>query len=367
MDNAVVCGFWTNWSSYLFTRAPVRAGPPLTAVADHGPAAGWTLTVEQRVGDVIVAAVALALSFAGSQAWGIARFVAFRLMAAPQGNAEHHQVLALLVNTRSQLQLFGGMADILRGRRAVEPSERRARRSSDLLARMAPLLLLGAVSMAGVYVASLFGSQLVKAGDAARILSDRCGWVAEIEQLNGTGANQDVRDTSAVLLIAGRSAMEQSRTYARRCYARSDAEAADRACSSLARTRIESALSFEPCPFPAAVCKTKAARIDSGRIDSREVLGVNTQDESRVDIRKVMTCAPIQADQWATPWTPVGTEGRPGLPGDAIRGYAVGTMPGGDFPIATTNYSISLSSDPYPLLLVTPSSDPPPQSMTNGD
>lgn len=300
--------------------------------------------------------------------WGIARFVAFRVMFAPAGNGEYHQLRALLANSQSQIHFFLGSAEILFARRAS--SVRRAPRAAGGAARapakrksdattlvrvMLPLVLLAVASLSGFYVVSLFGAQLIRADDTARIRSDHCGWAAEVEDIHDV-ANQDIKDTSAALLVAGRAALQQCRAYARQCYAGRDAEEPDGVCGRLLRPRVESTLSFVPCPFPGGgVCKTDAARIDSGLIDSRAVLGINTPDQATVGVGKITTCSPIHVDQWATEWIHDGDGLESLSPGDRFKGYAVGKMPGveppgSDYPISVTSYSISLSSVAYPLV-----------------
>jgi hypothetical protein len=112
----------------------------------------------------------------------------------------------------------------------------------------------------------------------------------------------------------------------------------------------------EACPFPGPrVCKTGSARIQSGLIDSRDTLGINTPDEARVGVTKSLTCAPIDADQWATEWLDGSPWGQPR--GDFIKGYAVGTLPGleppeSDYPFVASKYSSIFATEPYPIMSV---------------
>jgi hypothetical protein len=56
-----------------------------------------------------------------------------------------------------------------------------------------------------------------------------------------------------------------------------------------------------PCPFNDELCqeKDKAFEMDTGLLDSREDLGVNTPDNGRLFYRRITTCAPIHTKAYA--------------------------------------------------------------------
>ena len=351
-----------------------------------------TLTTDQPWSDVLVAAIALVITFTGTQIWGVVCFVAFRVRQSAIGDYIYHHVQVVLRNSSGSPTSFAWkVLQIIFSQRTqnhhrpdpppiatgliqgfkdhshadsdhpqhADPSERhtgeKARRARGWnLARLSCLLGLAAVFSAAFTAISVMGSQFVKAADnSVLIASDYCGWPAEVSNVNDL-ATPEARDTSALLMVPSRARYQRSRVYARSCYAEQDDGELSKQCDVFVTPRIASTLTTgNACPFPGAgVCKTDAVRIESGTIDSRDVLGINTTDEDRVGVKKSWTCAPIDADQWATDWV----DGAPWgfAKGDSIKGYAVGTVPGGqppvsEYPFVTTKYSSLFASDAYPL------------------
>jgi hypothetical protein len=119
--------------------------------------------------------------------------------------------------------------------------------------------------------------------------------------------------------------------------------------------KIPSTLTMDKnCPFPGdGVCKAEAAVVESEVIDSRDTLGINTPDGDRISAKKILTCVPIDADQWATDW--LAAEPLGGVVGDTLKGYGVGNIPGlqglrAEYPFAASNYSSVMASAAYTVL-----------------
>jgi hypothetical protein len=339
---------------------------------------------------VLVAAIALVITFAGTQMWGVVCFVAFRFQQSAIGDHIYHHVQAALRDSSSSSPAFFvvRVLEIIFSQRAHHlphspPITARLIRDFDnhshsdfnhphnassgkstrekakgafgsTLARLSCLLGLAAGFSAAFTTISLLGAQFCKAADnSALVASHYCGWPAEVSDLYDL-ATPEAKDTSTLLLVPGRARYRRCRGYARSCYAEKDDGELSKQCDAFVTRRIASILTMDKtCPFPGAgVCKTDSVRIESGRIDSRDMLGINTPDKDRVGVKKSLTCVPIDADQWATEWLDGASWGF--VEGDAIKGYAVGTLRGEqstqpEYPFVATQYYSLFGTEPYPL------------------
>ncbi|KAK0640637.1 hypothetical protein B0T16DRAFT_460803 [Cercophora newfieldiana] len=369
MGSSVYLGTWVNWS--------------------HGRINGLTLTVAQPWSDVLVASIALVVAFTGTQIWGIVCFAAFKIRQSAIGNSMYHQVQAALrhscnspavfafrvmeivwSNFRSRPTSNGDDARlILRetelddlqivkdGRRGVRQAYHESRPASGSRFKQLFLLLaLTIVFAVGLTTLSLLSAQAFKAPDnTALISSPYCGWPAEINITNLiTPEEKAIR---ASLLVPAGAQYQTTRNYARSCYAEaSDGKIAgsEKQCNTLVLPNIPSTLTMDKrCPFPGeGVCKTDSAVVESLMIQSRDALGINTRDDDQISAKKTLTCVPIDADQWATDWLDAEIVG--GLPGDKMKGYDVGKVPGleglrSQYAFGVSNYSSMTSSAPYTL------------------
>jgi hypothetical protein len=89
-------------------------------------------------------------------------------------------------------------------------------------------------------------------------------------------------------------------TYAQQCYGENTTSLA---CNLYARRSLSFTTNPNAtCPFPSARCifnNQSAFSMDTGLVDSHLDLGVNARPEDRIKYRRVTTCAPIHAKQWA--------------------------------------------------------------------
>ncbi|KAK4120582.1 hypothetical protein N657DRAFT_674238 [Parathielavia appendiculata] len=369
MDNSVYLGAWTNW--------------------EYGKVHGLTLTLDQPWRDVLIAAIALVITFTGTQIWGVICFLAFRFRQLATGDHIYHYVQATLRNSSSSPTSFAlrlieiawsqrphdltaassaatGLMQDFSGAANADPKhpqhsvgvrqtkQRIPGAFGATLVRLSSLLALAVGFSAGFTAISLLGVQFFKAADdSALITSPYCGWPAEVSDTTDR-STPEAREASFLLMVPSRAQYKGARAYARGCYAETaDGEVAKQ-CDASVAPRIASTLTVdETCPFPGAgVCKTGSVSIESARIDSRSTLGINTPDEDRVAVKKSLTCAPINADQWATGWIDGAEFGYVG--GDRIQGYAVGTVPDeqppkSEYPFVATTYSERFATSPYPL------------------
>jgi hypothetical protein len=353
----------------------------------HGRLRGLTLTVAQPWSDVLVASIALLVAFTGTQIWAIVCFAAFRLRQSAVGNCVHHHVQGALRHSCNSPALFATrIVEILwsssRSRPASYGPGVRLMRETELddlqvtgqgkqatireyyegrpkskVGQLFFLLGLTAVFAVSLTTMSLLSAQVFKAPDnTALIVSPHCGWPAETN-VSALFTTED-KDIRAMLLVPARAQYQTARAYARSCYAEAGdgkIPGSEKQCNTLVVPKISSALTMQSrCPFPGdKVCKTDAAVVESQAVDSRDILGINTPDTDRISAKKTLTCVPIDADQWASDWIDAVSLG--GVPGDKLKGYAVGKAPGrqgilADYPVGVSNYSSVMASQPYTIL-----------------
>ena len=155
--------------------------------------------------------------------------------------------------------------------------------------RTLPFILLAIAHVTVFGVAGLFSSQVIKAaGNEALLRSDRCG------TFNESDTNiYDADDRTRVLSTDTNMTLTAS-NYAQECYL---AASSGGVCDSY----IQRLLPMEPdynasCPFGYGLCawgSEGAFEMDSGYIDTHEMLGINARKRDRVHFRKVTTCSPL--------------------------------------------------------------------------
>ncbi|KAK0617621.1 hypothetical protein B0T14DRAFT_273593 [Immersiella caudata] len=366
MTSSVYLGTWVNWS--------------------HGRFRGLTLTVGQPWSDVLVASIALLVAFTGTQIWAIVCFALFRIRQSAAGNFIYHHVQAALRHSCNSPPLFAArLVEILwssfRSRPASHGPGVRLMRETELddlqmtgqgkqaarhpyyggqpKSKFGQLFFLLALTVAfavSLTAMSLLSAQVFKASDTtALIVSPYCGWPAETNV--STLFTTEDNEIQTMLLVPARAQYQTARAYVRSCYAEAGdgkIPGTEKQCNTLVVPKIGSTLTMQSqCPFPGdKVCKADSAVVESQVVDSRDTLGINTPDPDRISARKILTCVPIDADQWASDW--LDAEPLGGVAGDKLKGYAVGKMPGrqgilAEYPVGVSNYSSIMASQPYTL------------------
>jgi hypothetical protein len=140
-------------------------------------------------------------------------------------------------------------------------------------------------------VASILPSQVTKAvGPEFLIHSPDCGvWQFNVSQ----NIEWQLKTLNESNLAAA---------YASSCYGTNNSDAP--LCTSYKVSEISWTVNENAsCPFAAGTCEfgsTAAYQMDTGPLDSHEILGLNARASERVTLRKVATCAPIIANPYAT-------------------------------------------------------------------
>jgi hypothetical protein len=302
-ESAIYTGPWVDWS--------------------RGAIIGSTITLSGRSASVLTAVLALFVTIVGSCLWKILSFIFHQCSASPEArDGVYHQHQLVFRNTGSPFEATKSFADIAwywrkNGRRPW--------------ARSLPLALFALVFLLAFGAASVLTSLVTRAAGAQRlIVNDQCGYFAfdpEATLQERTLAMQ-YKDLNDTLTAA---------EYARQCYY-DDTSLNNRLwCQMYTTTSIEWTATDTACPFDSSICTVPAAyKMDTGIIDSRKDLGINTPHSSRVGFRKVTTCSPLSVTgDYVSIITSTGDDGF-GVEGDRIRQYHYGAYLGAAIDLNTT-------------------------------
>ena|SRR5690242_1723115 len=260
-DIPVYLGIWTNWS--------------------QGTIAGLTLTTTQQQGGLLIAFLALFVTFTGSCFWTIISFTTHQVLSR-QGaqNALYHQRQAILRNSDTSAVALWRLIRMSWSWRGNAPK-------SWIRSTLFPLVL-SLITFCAFAVAGLFSSRVATSrGGEVLVIGGRCA------TLNGSLLTNE---NSALVQTYLCSRIRSSATYASTCYL--DHRSTD-SCRTFVRSSLPYSISRNvECPFPGKgqICrKLKGAiRLDSGYLKSHTDLGINTPPSSRFLYRTVNECASIR-------------------------------------------------------------------------
>ncbi|KAH8688623.1 hypothetical protein GQ44DRAFT_734499 [Phaeosphaeriaceae sp. PMI808] len=275
--HGVYIGLWTNWS--------------------QGQVMGKTLTIPAKDSALLIAFLALFVSWTGSQLWKLICFAIHQILSTPdQRDTQHFQHLILL---RSGLgspsmswrifQIFWSWgSNISRGQAAR---------------RNLPLVVLALLHMGCVTFAGIFSAKVTSTNSVALASSAYCGQI-EYAFLNWLNLSQEEIHRAEPISVAGTYMLEQRRVYTRDCYGSQSIETTV-SCNTFVHPLLKSFVTTnKSCPFTSGMCKTESVVVDSGYIDSDAELGVNAPVENRISFRKRMVCAVLDAAKYRSDWVP---------------------------------------------------------------
>ncbi|KAI9146956.1 hypothetical protein HJFPF1_12985 [Paramyrothecium foliicola] len=270
-NDSVYLGVWTNWSS--------------------GEVFGRTLTLSRSNGALLIAFLALFVTFVFSQLWRILYFVLFHFHSDGAGkDALHNQRQAVLRNASSPVAAAWTFFQLVN---AWNKS-----RNARPLRRMLPMLIFSLLMAAALTVASTLSSQIT-AGNEVLIKSPGCGFIDELK----FGENASLPNT---LGIYQANQIEQAAEYAQRCYGSSPTD-----CNTFVRNSLPvTTISNASCPFEGGICIDDNSNLilDSGLMDSLLDLGLNTPPDLRFQMQYKLQCAPLVTDKYRTPYKFKGRE-----------------------------------------------------------
>ena len=260
-------GVWINWS--------------------YGTIRGATLTLSKRYGGFLTAFLAIYVGFAGRMFWKTLSYALHQHNTTRPGTTRdgiHYQRQIILRNSNGALSACLSLAWL--------PLSWRGRTNRPFI-RILPFAFLAALNVGFFGIASIFSSVASSApGNSTLILGPRCGGYNNTSFSFSLGGNY----LSKILADTYNAA-----TYVRQCYS---ANATDLGCGVYHRQSLPFTVNPNAtCPFASGLClfnDNSAFAMDTGFLDSHADLGINAPPQHRVLFRRVTTCAPIHAAQWAT-------------------------------------------------------------------
>jgi hypothetical protein len=248
---------------------------------------------------LLIAAIALLVAWAGGHFWSILCFVFHQLRSSQADkDALHYQLQVLLKNTLPTTAFLW---------RLIQLSWYWRRSTVAVLRRIIPLAIPTALTTAAFLAAGIFSSRVADTNGSV-LIRGKCGDVTQQSIKPFPQWTQSDWIAADILFIGANGFCRDNAAYARSCYynRRPSGESDNqRSCEDYVVPLIESTVDINAaCPFAQGTCKNPAIKIDSGRINSQEHLGINAPPSERVEMRKVTTCAPLSVSEThPTNWT----------------------------------------------------------------
>jgi hypothetical protein len=264
-EDPVYLGIWTNWS--------------------HGSIAGLTFTTTLRNGGLLIAFLALYITFTGTCFWTIVSFLIHRVSSRkdPQ-NAIYHQRQAILRNSDTSAAALWRLLKMVWSWRKRTPS---ATTRHSLWSLALSLTTLGAFAIAGVFSSRVATSR----GGEVLVSGDRC---ATLNNSLLTIENYALAQTYAT------SRIKSGVNYASSCY--SNPGSTDNCRTFVKNTLPWTVTTQIPCPFPGQdrICRSlkETIRLDSGFLNSHFDLGINSPPSTRFLYRTINECAPLRNEEF---------------------------------------------------------------------
>ncbi|KAL8932888.1 MAG: hypothetical protein Q9211_006072 [Gyalolechia sp. 1 TL-2023] len=268
-ESQIYTGPWINWS--------------------RGYVLGSTITLSQRNGSLLTAFLGIFVTAAGTACWRILSFLVHQYQAKQVLNdAVHHQQQVILRNSGTPAEAAWQMTQLAWHWRKM------ANKPKSVL-RSLPVVILAVCNMLLFSIAGVFSAEVTKAaGNETLIRSPNCGYLQQrtfredlpVFDTIAAANSLDVNDTLA------------ASAYSRACYGNSQSGSQ---CYQYPTPYIPWTNKTDvPCPFGDNICKDMGGfEMDSGLIDSHEMLGINAKTSDRVQYRKVTTCSVLRTQEYA--------------------------------------------------------------------
>ncbi|WQF78696.1 hypothetical protein CDEST_03710 [Colletotrichum destructivum] len=286
MSNRIYTGVWTDWSL--------------------GRVTGTTITLSARDGGLLLAFIAIFVTVIAARLWRSLTFVCHQILASGgKHDGLHYQRQVILRNIPAPVPatwLFLQQAWHWRGR-ADRP-----------LLRTVPWAVCGFLYAVLLGLAAVFSSKVSESATRFRLLEAAdCG----------------------MFVPEGRDALQQKNAYdnslaavySRQCYGGHENDVSPAAsCGTLPVPSIRWTNASTECPFADEVCMGKSFRMETGMVDSHTHLGINEQEQNRVQYWRETDCAPLVSQRGFSRFLN-GTEARElGWDDDVLIKYFYGGM-----------------------------------------
>ncbi|OJD33670.1 cation diffusion facilitator family metal ion [Diplodia corticola] len=263
-DDSIYLGVWTNW--------------------EHGKTLGVTLTVTRAHGNLLIAFLSLFVTIAGTSFWRISCFAMHYMYSAktPQDGL-YHQRQAILRNAANGATGLWSFFQVLYAWR---------RTANKPCRRILPLIAFTSMALVAFALASIYSSRIsTTTGNQVMLSGGGCGKV-------------DIWDSPSTDLYRAYlpymfQAISTSAGYAQECYLN---DLAGVGCERFMKRNIAATVDRNAtCPFSPDICKSQDSNllIDTGFIDSRSDLGINTDQNGRFLYRRTLHCAPLVTEGYA--------------------------------------------------------------------
>ncbi|KAI1772237.1 hypothetical protein F4818DRAFT_454108 [Hypoxylon cercidicola] len=236
------------------------------------------LTLSSKVAKFLTAFLAMYVTFAASKLWDIA---AYAVHFYRQGRITERcrpvlrQQQVVLKNSLSPGSTAHRLLKIWWANRSNSLS------NSDSW----PLILFAALCGIGCLAAGLYSNKIVDMSPGVEVLlnSPNCGFVDR--------SNMSIPNNLSMTVIQYYlDSLAAATRYSRKCYNNTNT----RDCGPFTQQMINWVTVWDAdCPFDDSMCLGPAMRLDTGEINSNKVLGLNSEPQDQINLRKVTTCAPI--------------------------------------------------------------------------
>ncbi|KAL9638460.1 MAG: hypothetical protein Q9164_001539 [Protoblastenia rupestris] len=296
----------------LAAESPIYTGPWINW--SRGLVLGSTITLSQRDAGLLTAFLGIFVTAAGAACWRLLSYAVHqhRAKEAPRDGL-HHQQQVILRNNNTSGAVWQ-LAQLVWYWRNVRVRA---------MLRNLPLIALAVCNMTLFAVAGIFSSEVTKAaGNETLLRPSSCGFLTPDDSLPSTS-----QVLNAAISALNLNDTLAASTYSRACY---DNDQKSLQCNQFSQPRIRwKSKSNSSCPFASNLClkgPMSAYEMDTGLVDSHEMLGINAREVDRMQFRKVSACSPIRT----TPYVYEVNDTNPdhAAYGDTLFRYAFGELKG---------------------------------------
>lgn len=260
--NDVYLGVWTNWS--------------------RGSVLGQTLTLSREHGNHVIALTAFFIAFVATRFWRISCFLFHRWFSDPTStDALHRQRQIILCNSSSPESALMSLALLV--------WSWRRRGTQRHLYGVSLLIMFVVICISSFVVAGSFSSRIsTDVGNEVLLRPNHCGFIHNSQTAAG----------NTLMTSYLHQRISTAMNYADQCYEKEPGSSMVE-CKRFIVPKLPSSVhSTAGCPFQESLCRSNNSNLllDTGYIDSREHLGLNTPDSQRFQQRQVLHCAPLKVE-----------------------------------------------------------------------
>lgn len=256
----------------------------------RGRILGATLTLSRQDGTLLIAFLAFFIGIVGNRFWRILCVIMhFAYSTDALSDGLHHQRQILLRNVQTPEAGVFVLVSLIRSWR---------HNSTRVLQRLLPILILALVCLGVSVAAGGFSSRVATLLSSEAVLDgSQCGYLDISSAADNLTALVKYQVPVAVRDVISAD------SYARNCYTGSSAHSSLN-CDTWIRKHVKAPI-VDPnagCPFKKGICQAEDSNllIDTGYLDSNEDFGRNTPREQSFQYRRVIQCAPLQAQGYTS-------------------------------------------------------------------